>query len=264
MRRALLCLILWPWSVQGAELWDNLGNGVEQLRKGAGQVVESARDRTKGRRDTGSEAREPTNAPARKARAKGEPSSRALRDDARLNVGVGVAPVSLPFPTQKGVQANVYASANWLIGVDYHYSTIAIKAFAFELGEIEEKYVTLQARRFVGNSFNFLMGVGQRKMETRLAANLFDLVTHNYSETASELQTRYLRLGLGNQWQWRNGAVFAVDWLTLNIPFQGEVLTSASRYANSQTSKNRIERAENVLSWYPSGTAAAISVAYTF
>jgi hypothetical protein len=55
-----------------------------------------------------------------------------------------------------------------------------------------------------------------------------------------------------------------VDWFTVNIPFNAYVETSASQFANSPSSKQDIENAENILKYYPSGSVVQLEVGLIF
>lgn len=130
---------------------------------------------------------------------------------------------------------------------------------------MEETNYTLKARYFPNtNSFNWIMGYGQRDMSVKLAANFFDLVTNNYSLTTTETKTKYVQVGLGNQWQWQKGYTVSVDWVTLNIPFDAEVTTSAQRFANSESNRKNIEKAEDILAWYPQAWIVEFKVGMAF
>jgi hypothetical protein len=191
-------------------------------------------------------------------------TSREIRENSDFSFNVAWAPVHVPFPMALGFNANYVASGNWMFGIDYLSSNQAIKVFSYELGELKEQSLTLQARRFYGNSFNWKMGIGHRRTEARLAQNFFDLVNNNYSLTASELRSNFFRLGFGNQWQISKKYTLVVDWFTVNIPFNAFVQTSASQYANSPSSKQDIENAENILKYYPSGSIVQFEAGLIF
>lgn len=193
-----------------------------------------------------------------------DPTSREVRENSNFSLNAAWAPLHMPFPLAMGLNANYVASANWILGVDYMSSNQALKVFSYELGELKEQSLTLQARRFYGNSFNLKMGIGHRRTQANLAQNLFDLVNNSYSMTASELRANFFRFGFGNQWQFNKNYTLVVDWFTINIPFNAYVQTSASQFANSPSSKQDIENAENILKYYPSGSVAQFEVGLIF
>jgi hypothetical protein len=192
------------------------------------------------------------------------PTSREVREHANFSVNAVWAPLNFPFPLATGLNANYVASANWMLGVDYTRSNQAIKVFSYELGELNEQNLTLQARRFYGNSFNLKMGIGHRRTQAHLSQNFFDLTQTGYAATASELRSNFFRFGFGNQWQFSKKYTLVVDWFTVNIPFNAYVQTSASQFANSSSSKQDIENAENILKYYPSGSVTQFEVGLIF
>lgn len=192
-------------------------------------------------------------------------SSRAARGDVKLGVDIGYSPLSLPFPSTKAATVYMVLNPNWQLGLEYAWTTFGLKAFSFELGAMEEVNYTVKARYFPNtNSFNWIMGYGQRDMTVKLARNFFDLVTNNYSLTTTETKTKFIQLGLGNQWQWDKGYVLAVDWLTVNIPFDAEVTTSAQSFASSESNRARIEKAEDIVAWYPQAWVVEMKVGFAF
>jgi len=192
-----------------------------------------------------------------------EPSSREMRENATVGVNFSYAFIHVPFVKAWGANANLYTSGNWLFALDYTNANKAIKIFSFQLGEIKEKHIAVQARRFFGNSFNLKFGLGQRTTEALLPTDLFDLVVSNYTETASKFTSNFVRFGLGNQWQFGTRYTFVVDWFTINIPYSGEIITSASQYASGDN-KQKVEDYENILKYYPSGSVIQMDIGVIF
>lgn len=246
MKYAVSVLLLFTLSSAASanELWDKVKKGAAEVTEKSSEVIADA---------------------SKKVQAKlKEDEDRKARAASSFAVNATLSPVNVPFPMAKGINAYYIINEDWMIGLDYLNSGKAIKFFSFEIGEIKERSFTLQAKRFVGNSFNFTMGLGKRTTDIRLAKNLFDLATHNYSETVSEFEAKYVRLGLGNQWQFKKKYTLAVDWISLDIPFSGEVNTSASRFADSAEDKQDIEDAEGILKYYPGGAVVKLNVGLIF
>ena len=186
------------------------------------------------------------------------------RNNSSFGIDIGYAPISLPLPGTMAATVYYIVNPNWQVGFEYAWTSLGIKAFSFEVGSIEENNRTLKARYFPGNSFNWIMGYGRRDLKVKLAANLFDLATHEYSNTVTRTRTEYAQLGFGNQWQWKKGYALTIDWLTLNIPFAAEVTTSADRYANSEKDAERIRDLEKTLAWYPQAWIVEFKVGFAF
>ncbi len=187
-----------------------------------------------------------------------------FRQQSSVAANLTWSPLNFPFPGAKGINAYYVSSSDWMFGFDYLSSNLAVSILSLEIGEISEKNYTFQAKRFFGNSFNMTLGIGSRSSEIKLAANLFDLVANEYSQTVSKFKTNYIRLGLGNQWRFNKNYTFSVDWFTIDIPFSGDVEVSAAQYADSAESKRDIEYSESILKYYPSGATARLRVGIIF
>jgi len=228
----------------GGEWWDKVKGGASEVIDQSAEVLTQSKEAI--------------------AQVIGKKTSRDIRKESDFAVNLSFAPLNLPFPMAWGMNASYIASEKWMFGIDYLNSGKALKFFSFEIGAVEEQNYTLQVRRFYGNSFNVKMGIGQRTSEVRLAKDLFDLVETDYSGTVSKLKTNYFRFGLGNQWQFKDKYTFVVDWISINIPFSGEVETSASQFAKTDDDKKEIEDAENILKFYPSGALFHMEIGLIF
>ncbi|MEK6749066.1 MAG: hypothetical protein AABY83_07640 [Pseudomonadota bacterium] len=80
-------------------------------------------------------------------------NSKTVRDSSNFEVNLVYSPVSMPFPSAKGINAFYITSSEWMFGVDYISAGIPIKLYKIDIGEVTEHHVSLLARRFFGNSF---------------------------------------------------------------------------------------------------------------
>lgn len=226
------------------ELWD-------KVKKGTSDIVEKSSDVIS---DTSKKVQENL----------GNNADRNTRAKSRYAANFNWSPVNVPFPMAWGLNGYYIANGDWMIGIDYLNSNKAIKFFSFEIGEIKEQAFAIQAKRFFGNSFNLKMGIGQRSTEAKLARNLFDLATKNYSETVSEFETKFIRLGIGNQWHFKERYTLAIDWISIDIPFDGEIIASASKYGKTPEDKKDIQDSEDILKYYPGGGIVKFDVGFIF
>ncbi|MBL1274883.1 MAG: hypothetical protein COB30_002235 [Ectothiorhodospiraceae bacterium] len=230
---AVLMMLVLASSVQGGELWNDIKISTKKASSAVQENLSKKEDRD-------------------------------LREDKNIALNLNISPANFPFPLAWGVNANYIINGNWMIGVDYLRSNKALGLFSVEFGEIQERTYAIQARRFFGNSFNVKFGIGKRSTEIRFARDLFDLVTTNYSETASEFESKFIRFGFGNQWHFKRKYTVAVDWFSLDIPYDGKVITSASRFADSQEDKDDIEDVESILKYYPNAAVVKFEVGVIF
>lgn len=180
--------------------------------------------------------------------------SAKTRANHAFGLNLSLAPVNVPFPMGYGFSGYGFINKSVMLGMDYLQASIALDVLGLEFGEIKERYLTLEARLFASQSFNFLIGAGSRTMEARLAKDLFDLATSHYSQVASTIHTNYLRFGIGNFWHFKKRFSFAIDYFTLNIPLSADIKRSAQVYAKNERDRGRIQDAENIVKWYPSAT----------
>jgi len=208
----------------------------------------------------------PTLSPQKPATSHQAEKNMHYRSRDAWGINGSLAPLSIPFPLGYGISAHYILNPKWMLEAEYFRSNHAIKIFGFEIGAATEQKYTLQARYFLSDrgSFNFLFGGGYRNLEIRLAKDLFDLATNDYSLTVSEMEAYFIKLGLANQWGWGENKTVTVDWVSLEIPFQADIIHSASRFAEDANDQEKIEDAEHVLKWYPSGAIVKMSIGITF
>ena len=186
------------------------------------------------------------------------------RDNNVLGFDVGYSPMSLPLPGTKFASVFFNINSDWQFGFEYANTTLGLTAFSFEFGEVNEYSRGLKLRYFTGNSFNWIMGYGRRDTLFKLPGDLFDLVTHEYSNVATRTRTDYVQVGMGNQWQWDNGFGLAIDWITINVPIDGKVTTSADRYTDNEDDAKEVRRLEDIVAWYPQFWVVAVKIGYSF
>lgn len=180
-----------------------------------------------------------------------------------FSANINISPLNLPFPLAWGLNASYAISDKWTVKADYQTSSLGLGWFVANVGELSEKNYTIEFRRYIGSSFNFNMGIGQRYTTATLQAKLF--VASVSDELAkSKLKTNYLRLGFGNRWKISGRYIISVDWLNINIPYSGSVEESAAEFASSDSSKSDIETAEKFLKFYPSAGVLQFNIGVAF
>ncbi len=190
--------------------------------------------------------------------------SKKARAESDIAFTANFSAAHLPFPVAWGGSAYYVINSNWMIGVDYLNSSIPLSLFSFEVGEVQEHDITILARWFIGNSFNMKFGLGQRYLEIRFAKNLYDLASQDYSLIATKISSQFIKLGLGNQWQFKKKYTLSIDWFSINIPVRGNVTTSSARFGKSDEAKSDIRNFENILKYSPSGSIFSFNIGLMF
>jgi len=191
-------------------------------------------------------------------------SSSEMRQQHHLGANVYWQPVSLPIPSAKGATLSLYASKKWSLGADFSSSTLGFQLFGIDVGEVNERKLTLQARRYFGNSFNLKFGFGKRVTQARAPDNLFSLAIGDSNLTLSEMRANFISFAAGNEWQFGSRYTFIVDWFTLEVPVATSTTQSAAQYGNTPSDQQTIEDIESTLRWYPSGGAFKLQVGVLF
>lgn len=186
--------------------------------------------------------------------------SEDLRDDSFGTLAVGYQPFTTWIPSKWTASYTQNLSRYWAIEGEYSKGSLSIPVYSIDIGEISEERVTLQARHFPGNSFNWSFGMIYQKGEAELGGDIPATTNHDVFEMESFGAT----LGFGNRWQWENGLTLGIDWFRMNQPFFGQwenesVLKQVS--ANDADDLKKIMRAFNTL---PTFVFLGLNIGYTF
>lgn len=141
-------------------------------------------------------------------------SSKENRADSIGTVMVGYQFITSWLPSKFSLSYTHNFNEKWSLEGEFSQASINDPFIGVDLGEIKEWRATLQARRFVGNSFNFSFGPVYSHFNAKLGTDF------GGSNVNSQFSAENLGIsgGFGNRWQWANGFTFGIDWLRLNIP----------------------------------------------
>lgn len=141
-------------------------------------------------------------------------SSKENRADSIGTAMVGYQFITSWLPSKFSLSYTHNFNEKWSLEGEFSQASINDPFIGVDLGEIKEWRATLQARRFVGNSFNFSFGPVYSHFNAKLGTDF------GGSNANSQFSAENLGIsgGFGNRWQWANGLTFGIDWLRLNIP----------------------------------------------
>lgn len=149
----------------------------------------------------------------------------------------------------------------WSIEGEYTQALINDPFIGVDLGEIKEWRGTLQARRFVGNSFNFSFGPVYSHFNAKLGTD-FGGPNVNSQFSAENLG---LSGGFGNRWQWHNGITFGIDWLRLNVPvFQTKVEDKVLKNVPGADDRDEIKDLIRTFNRIPTFVLFGFNIGYSF
>jgi hypothetical protein len=189
-------------------------------------------------------------------------SSYDFRSEHNFSVDAVLATASLPIPGSTGVGFNWNVSPQWQLSVDRLSTGVDVNFSKLKLAGFSETRLGLKARRFYGNSFNLTYGYVRRENDVYLEPDLYGFAVTDV-KARTEAHADMLHFAIANHWQFNNWTV-SVDWLAIELPIGGEVTKSAEDQASSESDKEDIRTAENVLTWYPNIASFNLRLGYMF
>lgn len=148
----------------------------------------------------------------------------------------------------------------WSLEGEYSRATLSVPVLNVDIGKIREERVTLQARYYPGNSFNWTFGMMYQHGEANLGAdipattNVDVFRMENFGATA----------GFGNRWQWKNGVTFGVDWFRMNQPLFGRWEDKGVLKTVSKKDADDLKKIMRAFNTFPTFVFFGLSVGYTF
>lgn len=163
-------------------------------------------------------------------------------------------------PSKKTLSYTHIINQKWSLEGEYSWSSLDIPMVAIDLGGIKEKRYILQARNYMGNSFNFTFGAVLNDLSARLGN---DFVSQSNAHIG--IQNIGITAGMGNRWQWKSGFTFGVDWVKGNMPVvttsvDDKVLDSLA----SKTQRNDIKKVISAFNHLPTFVLLGVNLGYSF
>ncbi|MCX6118594.1 MAG: hypothetical protein NT027_13710 [Proteobacteria bacterium] len=167
-------------------------------------------------------------------------SSESARSGQKFGLGLLYTPAS-DFVLSSGVYGASYLSSKLQVGARYiggskkldvsetqgtttYYATATLTGYLFDI----------DARYFVGNSFNILGGLGFRSANIKYSIE--DRATTSVSGNIT-ISSIVLPISIGNSWTWSNGFSIGCDWLGVQVPLSGSTKSSLSGTLSADTAK---------------------------
>lgn len=199
--------------------------------------------------------------PVLKEIRKGADTTRENRSASTGTLMFGWEPFATWIPSKWGMSYTQILNEKWSVELEYYSGSINSSYVGVDLGAVKERRFTLQARRYVGNSFHFSFGPVLSDFNARLGSSI---VASNYSSSFSA-QNLGVAGGIGNRWQWSNGVTFGIDWFRISIPvvttkIEDKVLNDITNSGDSEDIKNIIRTFNRV----PTFVLLGLNLGYTF
>jgi hypothetical protein len=227
---------------------------IPQLEKPAGSSIEEVVDEAKP-----IVPEEPK--PVVKEIRKGADTTRENRSASNGTLMFGWEPFATWIPSKWGMSYTQIFNEKWSVEFEYYTGSINSNYVGVDLGAVKERRFTLQARRYVGNSFHYSFGPVVSDFNARLGSSI---VASDYSSSFSA-QNLGVAGGIGNRWQWSNGVTFGIDWFRISIPVietkvEDNVLDDITDSGDQQEIKDIIRTFNRV----PTFVLFGLNIGYTF
>lgn len=173
----------------------------------------------------------------------------------------GWEPFTTWIPSKWGLSYTQIINENWSVELEYYTASIDSNYVGVDLGVVKERRLTLQARKYVGNSFHYSFGPVLSDFHARLGSSI---VASDYSQSFSA-QNLGVAFGLGNRWQWSNGVTFGLDWIRVSIPvFETKVDDNVLKDVTSSGDQEDIKQIIRTFNRVPTFVVFGLSIGYTF
>lgn len=186
------------------------------------------------------------------------------RDQSLGSVMLGYQVLTTWIPFKWTASYNHIFNKKWTAELEYTRGNFGIGAFGFDVASVSENRYSLLARRYLGNSFHWILGAFKNDFHAELGSSIVNDMT-NTSIDDFRVQGIGVTVGIGNRWQWGNGFTLGLDWIRMNVPLldkkvDNKVLDRIDDNSDLSTVKKYIRRIENV----PTFVLLGINLGYTF
>jgi len=184
------------------------------------------------------------------------------RRESNHSIMLGYQLLTTWLPSKKAVNYTYIHSERWSWDLEYAWTSIDSPIIGVDLGEISEKRYSLMGRRYVSNSFHFILGAMYQDFHARASGKI---VSQGVDVATFGAESAGVVLGIGNRWQWKSGFTLGVDWLRVNVPLfstkvENEILDDIDNNSDSEDVK-KVIRAFNRI---PTFVVFGLNLGYSF
>lgn len=141
-------------------------------------------------------------------------TSRQLRYDKSVNIGVSWDMISMWLPSKLGASLSYNFSERKTLTAEYQSQSIKFPAFSLDIGGIRESKYGVILKSF-GDSQSFYLSYGLMKYEFRASLDLSLFPTSVPIAPLFDFGSLGFQFGLGNQFTWENGLSLGIDWFSI-------------------------------------------------
>lgn len=210
------------------------------------------------------ESEKPLPVPPPIAKKEEPKNSREARAESIGTVMVGYQWITSWLPGKKSLSYTHLFSDTFTLEAEYSWQTLDSPYIGVNLGEMSEKRYTLQARKYVANSFHFTFGA----VLSDFSAEVDDSVLDTFgNEINASLGAQNLGVtgGIGNRWQFNNGFTWGIDWIRINIPIiETQIDDSIVDEVAGESEAEDIKDVIRTFNRIPTFVLFGLNVGYTF
>lgn len=160
-----------------------------------------------------------------------------------------------------------YKNESW-IEFEYNKGSWGLPGWLSRLGGLSEERYQFQVRKFLNqSSFNYFLGVSHISAKLAIGSEALSRATANpsYFQNHVLASTWGLHAGIGNQFNFKNGFLMGVDWLSYHQPlFVTKTTMDFERVAGDSKDQSDIRILKNMMLYGPRITLLKIQIGYSF
>nr|MBA2403871.1 hypothetical protein [Bdellovibrionales bacterium] len=190
--------------------------------------------------------------------------TRFYREDSQHTLMAGFELITSWVPLKLTGSYTYILNQKWSLEAEVARGKLGAGALGVDLASVTEYRYSLLARRYFGNSFNFLFGLYKDDFRAKVGSEIVDDMSDT-TITNIRVQLLGVGAGIGNRWQWGNGFTLGIDWFRLYLPMidrdiDQEVLNNIDDSNDYEAVENGIDRVAK----FPTFVLMGLYLGYTF
>ena len=200
--------------------------------------------------------------------AKSQLNSGLIREESVAGIFALLSPLDLVVPGKYGLSA--YKNYNEKqYEAEYLRGTLSVPKVITDIGSVTDQRLTVRIRKFSETSnFNWYWGVTYFAFDAKLGSDLLNTVAPGQPISEVDLVRHRafgIDLGLGHRWHFKNNLALGIDWVSWSQPLTTlEKGIPFLKSSGSQSSKEKVEKAFNIVAYVPRFSILRLSAGYIF
>jgi hypothetical protein len=162
--------------------------------------------------------------------------------------------LDFPIPGKWGVTAGLMSTPDRTWELEYLKGSYSVPGGFRDLGSINDTRISLIARSYFGNSFNFAGGISYFDFTADVGDKLISNATQGAYPSMNAMTVRGFGayVGIGNSWTFRKNITLGIDWIAIAQPIYITKRTSDFRQTSGDASANQsIDDTMKIISYLP-------------